>query len=69
MEVILEIVLEVIIIWIFRYPGASIRWLFLQKKRSFKSILDEEPYLNAILSISLLAIIIFLARYLYGQIK
>lgn len=59
----MEIVLETIIILIFRYPGAFIRWLFLRKKRSFKSILDEDPYINATFSISMIVFIVFIVRY------
>lgn len=60
-----EIILETIVVLIFRYPGALIRWVFLRKKRTFKSILDDDPYINAMLSLVVLALIVVLIRYLF----
>ncbi len=58
----MEIILETILILIFRYPGAFIRWLFLRKKRTFKSVLNEDPYINATLSISVIVFAIIAIR-------
>ena len=54
----MEIIFEVIIIVIFRYPGAAIRWLFLRKKRTFKSILKEDAYSNAAVSFLVIGVVI-----------
>ena len=64
----MEVIFETIIILIFRYPGAFIRWVFLYKKRSFKSLLKEDPYINATLSLLIIVIIVILVSYIiYGD--
>tara|TARA_R110002124_G_scaffold50307_4_gene146529 strand:- start:2012 stop:2203 length:192 start_codon:yes stop_codon:yes gene_type:complete len=60
-----EIILETIVVLVFRYPGALIRWVFLRNKRTFKSILDDDPYINAMLSLVVLALIVVSIRYLF----
>lgn len=61
----IEIIFETIIILIFRYPGALLRWLFLGGKRSFKSILEDDAYINAIFSLIFIAIIVVLVRFIF----
>jgi hypothetical protein len=61
----MEIILETIIVLVFRYPGAFIRWVFLHKKRSFKSLLDEDPYINATLSILIMIFTVILIRHFF----
>ena len=63
--IMIEIILETIVVLIFRYPGASIRWLFLRHKRTFKSILKDDPYINAMLSLVVLAVIVVLITYFF----
>ncbi len=60
----MEIILEAITILIFRYPGAAIRWIFLHKKRTFKSILKDDAYLNAAISFIFIGIIIALIQFI-----
>jgi hypothetical protein len=58
----MEIIFEVFIILIFRYPGAGIRWLFSRiwnSKKEFKDFLKDEPYVNGIIGLLVLALIIF----------
>jgi hypothetical protein len=57
----MEIILEVFIILIFRYPGAGIRWLFSRiwnSKKEFKDFLKDEPYINGIIGLLVLTLII-----------
>lgn len=62
-----EVIIETIMVLIFRYPGAIIRWIFIRKKRTFKSILEDDPYVNAIVSLLLIAAIIIIIRYLINN--
>tara|TARA_R110002110_G_scaffold54448_5_gene156310 strand:+ start:601 stop:801 length:201 start_codon:yes stop_codon:yes gene_type:complete len=57
----MEIILETIIILIFRYPGAGIRWLFSRiwnSNKSFKDFLKDDSYKNGIIGLLFLALII-----------
>ncbi|RBP27042.1 hypothetical protein DFR65_11220 [Oceanihabitans sediminis] len=48
----MEIIFEAVIILIFRYPGAGIRWLLSRiwnSKKEFKDFLKDEPYVNGII--------------------
>lgn len=63
----IEVIIETIIVLIFRYPGAFIRWIFIRKKRTFKSILEDDPYVNSIVSLLLIAAIIIIIRYLINN--
>ena len=56
MGTLLEIIYEVAIAGFFQYPGAFIRWLFLSPKRSFDSLLKEDPYINATFSLLVVAV-------------
>lgn len=57
----MEIIFEAVIILIFRYPGAGIRWLLSRiwnSKKEFKDFLKDEPYVNGIIWLLVLALII-----------
>lgn len=59
----MEVIFETVFVLIFRYPGAFIRWLFLFKKRSFKSILKDDSYLNAAISFIVIGAIIAIWQF------
>lgn len=66
----MEIIFETIIILIFRYPGAGIRWLFSRmwkSKKSFKEFLKDDSYINGIIGLLFLALIIISITYLVPQ--
>ena len=57
----MEIILETIIILIFRYPGAGIRWLVSRtwhSNKRFKDFLKDDSYMNGIIGLLFLALII-----------
>lgn len=56
MGTLLEIIYVVANAGFFQYPGAFIRWLFLRPGRSFDSLLKEDPYINAGLSLLIIAV-------------
>jgi len=63
----MEIILETIIILIFRYPGAGTRWLFSRiwkSKKNFKDFLNDEPYVNGIVGLLVLTGIVLFIREL-----
>ena len=62
MGTLLDIIYEVAIAGFFQYPGALVRWIFLRPKRSFDSLLKEDPYINSgftllIIAVAVIAII------------
>lgn len=61
----IEVIFETIIVWLFQYPGAFLRWIFLKNKKTFKSLLEEDPYINATFSILMIAGIVLLIRYIF----
>ncbi len=63
----MELILEVVIVLLFRYPGAFIRWIFLHKRRTFGSLLKEDPYINATLSIAILGGVALLTSYIFKR--
>tara|TARA_R110002050_G_scaffold145456_1_gene270961 strand:- start:372 stop:575 length:204 start_codon:yes stop_codon:yes gene_type:complete len=66
----MEIILETIIILIFRYPGAGIRWLISRiwkSNKKFKEFLKEDSYLNGIIGLLVLALIIISITYINSK--
>ena len=60
---IVESLLEVLVYWLFQYPGALIKWVFLRKKRTLKDILKNDGYSNG--SIGFLTAILIVAAVMY----
>jgi hypothetical protein len=61
----MEVIFETIIILIFRYPGAGIRWLVSRiwnSNKNFKDFLKDDSYLNGIIGLLFLALVIFSIR-------
>ena len=58
MDTILEILAEVLILMIFRYPGAFLRWVFTGCRRPFKEVLAEDAYTNGTIGLVVIASII-----------
>jgi len=44
-EAVFDILINTIIPFLFRYPGAFIRWLFVSNQRSFNEVLKEDDIL------------------------
>ena len=66
----MEIILETIIILIFRYPGAGIRWLISRiwkSNKKFKEFLKEDSYLNGTIGLLVLALIIISITYINSK--
>lgn len=63
----MEMILEVLIVLFCRYPGALIRWVFLHKRRTFGSLLKDDPYINATLSIAMLGGVALLISYIFKR--
>lgn len=55
MGTLLDIIYEIANAGFFQYPGTFIRWIFLRPKRSFDSLLKENPYINAGFSLLIIA--------------
>jgi hypothetical protein len=53
----IELIIEVAFLYILRYPGVLIRWVFYRGKKSIRMLLnDKDPNINT--SLSLLVIIL-----------
>jgi hypothetical protein len=51
MEPVWEIISEVIILIVFIYPGAFIRWGITGFKREFKEVLNDDGYINGVVGL------------------
>ncbi len=61
----IEAFFEAVIVLFFQYPGAFIRWIFVKHKRTFKSLLDDDAYINATVSALVIAGAVLLIRFLF----
>ena len=43
----MEMVIEFILVYLLRYPGAVTRWIFSDRKRGIKELLKDDWYYNA----------------------
>lgn len=62
MEFIIEVLSEVIILYLFSYPGAFFLWVMTGCKKTFKEVLNSYPYGNAMLGVLFFAGIIILIK-------
>ncbi len=56
----MEVIVEIVVFLIFRYPGALLRWLFsrlIGSKKNFKSFLEDSVELNAIVGVLIMIVI------------
>ena len=58
-EVLIQFFREIFIV----FPGAFIRWIFLNRKKTFKEIISEDNIYNYILSFVIIGLIIFVIVY------
>jgi hypothetical protein len=62
----MEIIFEVVIMILLRYPGALLRWIYFGGKKNYKELLnDSNPNTNTIISlcfIALLVVIFFILK-------
>lgn len=56
MGTLLDIIYGVANAGFFQYPGAFVRWIFLRPKRSFDSLLKEDPYINSGFTLLIIAV-------------
>lgn len=56
MGTLLEIIYEIANAGFFQYPGAFIRWIFLRPKRTFDTLLKEDPYINSGFTLLIIAV-------------
>ncbi|WP_162052714.1 hypothetical protein [Pontibacter pamirensis] len=64
----MEFVLEIIIYFIFMYPGAAIRWLISRlwnSKKTFKEFAEDDAYLNGGTGIFFLAVVMISVKPLF----
>ena len=67
----MEVVLEVLIIILFRYPGAGLRWAvsrLWKSDKTFKDFLNEDAYINGTIGLLFLAAIVIVVLTLTGTV-
>ena len=67
----MEVVLEVLIIILFRYPGAGLRWVvsrLWKSDKTFKDFLNEDAYINGTIGLLFLAAIVIVVLTLTGTV-
>jgi len=60
-EIIIQFIREILM----TIPGASIRWMFLNRKKTFSEIVSEDSIYNYILSFVFIVLIIFLIVFIF----
>ena len=67
----MEVVLEVLIIILFRYPGAGLRWAvsrLWKSDKTFKDFLNDDAYINGTIGLLFLAAIVIGVLTLTGTV-
>jgi hypothetical protein len=59
----IDVLLEILVVYILQYPGATIRWLFSNKKRSIKNLVQDDPYINATVTLLCMVGLIVFIKY------
>ena len=59
MEIVSGLIFEVVSDLVLNFPGAFIRWIFLHRKRTYKSLLSDTE-INAMVAIIVIAAVIFI---------
>ncbi len=62
METIWNIIIESIVLFLFEYPGAMIRWVLLRGKKPFRNILYDDSFPNWLLTVIAIALTVFLVK-------
>lgn len=60
MEALLEFLLEVVILVIFIYPGAFIRWLITGFRKPISVYIKGDPYINGVIGLVSIGTIVLL---------
>jgi hypothetical protein len=60
----METIVETVILFLFEYPGAMIRWALLRGKRPFKEILYDDSFPNWLLTVIVIALTVCLFKAL-----
>lgn len=61
----MDIIIEIIVLVIFKVPGACLRWLLNGCKKPLKEFIDNgDPYLDGIMGLALMFLIVRLIMYL-----
>lgn len=60
METILEMILEIIVLVLFLYPGALVRWLFSGCRKPFSDFLKKDAYLTGTIGLLFFVLVIVL---------
>ncbi len=51
MKLKIEGFIEILIVYLFRYPGAFVRWMLTGFRTSFRDIVEKDAYLNAFIGL------------------
>ena len=65
MQSIFEIILETILLIIFSYPGAIIRWIVTGFRKPFKEYLNDDAYLNGTIGLLVLSFSIVILKKIF----
>ncbi|WP_123864641.1 hypothetical protein [Chitinophaga barathri] len=60
METIWNIIIETVLLILFHYPGAAIRWVFLLGRKPFRQLLKDDGYLNGSIGIVVVSFAVWL---------
>jgi uncharacterized membrane protein YidH (DUF202 family) len=59
----MEMVFEIILLYLLNYPGAYVRWVFYRRRRKFKDLLNQDSHINLFVSVVMIIIIVILCLF------
>ena len=64
METLIEIVIEIVLVIIFIYPGAFIRWAFTGFRKPFKEIIEGDGSFSGYIGMATIGFFICIVKWL-----
>jgi uncharacterized protein involved in cysteine biosynthesis len=65
-EFIIELLVDILLMFIFSYPGAFIRWAFTGFKKPFDEVLNDNRSWNGFLGLLILGLLIVSLKYFFS---
>jgi len=55
--------IEILLLYLFRYPGAFVRWVFTGFTKSFRDIIEKDAWLNGFIGAIVIVLLFVLKRF------
>jgi hypothetical protein len=61
----LEVIIEIVLLILFIYPGAFIRWILTGCRRPFKKVVKDDGYMNGVVGLVSTALIVLAIKKIF----